>query len=509
MQKSQTKNQLFDLPDRNKRSDSDIQRLTWLTLSIFYATITLYTVFNHEFGRDETAPWLVVRDTDFFHIFTELRYQQHTCLWYLFITPFAKLGFPCKTIGILNWLLVQGVAYLLIWRSPLPKTTTLLGIFSFYLFWQYAIDARGIYVLGLLVLFFIAYYYPKRFSHPLLFGILLFLLFNSNITMFPPAAALLLLWALQSLVEKKLNTKTLSGMLIAGLGFLIAIWQAGLVLPPADLNLFGRIDGFEFQQEAVLKAFCGAFFAGLNPVSMLAIPAFVIVSMLLYSLATRPYSLLFFCIHIVGNLCVIGLKPMYASERHYGIILMGIIFALWIAHYEEDRDLGYIGQNITTFFSKNFKRAVLALNISFIASMGFGFLMHYYEWNFLFSGCSEMASFIKKNNLEKVPIASHRYGHLTPTAAYLPGKKFWYAGIGKDTTFVHLDLQHVNEGHVMPYDRALQKIDEHFPPNEEILILLDTKINNAEGSKYKLLHKVDDNVFGSDERCYLYLRKTR
>ena len=67
----------------------------------------------------------------------------------------------------------------------------------------------------------------------------------------------------------------------------------------------------------------------------------------------------------------------------------------------------------------------------------------------------------------------------------------------------------MHEGYVMPYDRALQKIDEHFPPNEEILILLDTKINNAEGSKYQLLHKVDDNVFGSDERCYLYLRKTR
>jgi hypothetical protein len=96
---------------------------------------------------------------------------------------------------------------------------------------------------------------------------------------------------------------------------------------------------------------------------------------------------------------------------------------------------------------------------------------------------------------------------LTPTAAYLPGKKFWYAGIGKDATFVHADYQHMHEGHVMPYDRALQKIDEHFPPNEEILILLDTKINNAEGSKYKLLHKVDDNVFGSDERCYLYRRK--
>ena len=38
---------------------------------------------------------------------------------------------------------------------------------------------------------------------------------------------------------------------------------------------------------------------------------------------------------------------------------------------------------------------------------------------------------------------------------------------------------------------------------------IDILINNAEGSKYQLLHKVDDNVFGSDERCYLYLRKTR
>jgi hypothetical protein len=473
---------------------------------IIYSALTFFTVLNHEYGRDETAPWLIVRDVDFFQVFAELQYQVHPCLWYLLLAPFAKIGFPCETIGILNWLATLGVAYLLIWRSPLPEITTLLCIFSYYLFWQYAIDARGIYAIGLLVLFFIAYFYPKRFSNPLWFGILLFLLFNSNVTMFPPAGALLLVWVLQSLVETKLNTKTLSGMLIAGVGFLIAIWQVGLIFPPSDLPLIGRTDGVGFQPESLIKALCGAFFAGLNPVPMLAIPALVMVSVLLYSLASRPFSLLFCCTHIVGNLCVIGLKPIYTSERHYGIILMGIIFALWIAHYEEDRDLGYIGKNITTFFSKNFKSAVLALNISFIASMGFGFLMHYYEWNFLFSGCSEMASFIKKNNLEKVPIASHRYGHLTPIAAYLPGKKFWYAGIGKDATFVHLDYEHVHVGHVMPYDRALQKIDEHFPPNEEILILLDTKINNAEGSKYQLLHKVDENVFGSDERCYLYRR---
>jgi hypothetical protein len=488
--------------DFNKKSN-------WIQIAFLgYAVLTFLTALNHEYGRDETAPWLIVRDLDFFQIPKELQYQVHPGLWYLLIMPFAKLGFPCETIGILNWLTTLGVAYLLIWRSPLPITTALLCVFSYYIFWQYAIDARGIYALGILVLFIIAYYYPKRFSHPLWFGTLLFLLFNSNATMFPPAGALLLVWALQSLVEKKLSTKTFSGMLIAGVGFLIAIWQVGIVFPPSDLPLIGRTDGVGFQPGSLIKALCGAFFAGLKPVPMLTIPALVMVSVLLYSLASRPFSLLFCCTHIAGILFVIGLKPIYTSERHYGIILMGIIFALWIAHYEEDHNLGYIGQNITTFFSKNFKRALLALNISFIASMGYGFLMHYYEWNYLFSGCAEMASYIRNNKLESVPIASHRYGHLTPIAAYLPDKKFWYAGIGKDSTFVRANYQHLHEGHLISYDRALQKIDERFPSNQKIMILLDAEIKNYEGTKYKFLHKVDNNVFGSDEHCYLYLRES-
>ena len=469
-----------------------------------YACVTLYTVVHHEPGRDETAPWLVVRDTAFLDIFRELHYQLHPFLWYLIMFPFAKLGLPCFTIAILNWLMAAGIVYLLLWRSPFPKLTGVLAAFSFYLFWAYSIEARGVYALGFLLLFIIAVNYKSRFSHPLRYGILLFLLANTNAFMVPTAAGLVFIWFAEAWFDKKLSPKLFCAMGIVALGGLFAAWELGAIFPLSDLPALGRTDNVGFQISALPKAIVGAFFTGINPVPFLFVPALVILAFLLRPFLSRPYSGTFCVIHILGNLAAIGIKPVYLCERHYGIILMGIVFALWIAHYE--KDLIPKKRAFDASFAARFAAASIALNISFLSSTGLGMMMSYYDWNYLYSGCSQMAAFIKNNNLERFPIASQRYGHLTPVAAFLPGKKFWYAGIAKDATFVHQDATHMNVGHVMPYEQALKKIDEHFPPSEEILILLDVELKNTAGSKYKLLHKVDKEVFGSDERCYLYLR---
>lgn len=471
-----------------------------------YACVTLYTAFHHEPGRDETAPWLVVRDTSFLDIFRELHYQLQPFVWYMVIFPFAKLGFSWFTILFLNWLMAAGIVYLLLWHSPFPKLTSLLAAFSYFLFWEYSIDARGVYALGILVLFIIAINYRSRFSHPLRYGILLFLLANTNAFMVPTAAGLLLIWFAEAWFEKKLSTKLVCAMAIVVLGGLFSAWELGAIFPQSDLPALGRTDNAGFQINAIPKAIVGAFFTGINPVPFLFIPALVILMLLLRPLLTKPYTCIFIFAHILGMFLAIGVKPVYTSERHYGLILMGLIFALWIARYEKDRiPINWAFLNNKSFTSRC-AAAYVALNISFVASMGLGMTMSYYDWNYLYSGCLQMAAYIKNNNLERFPIASQRYAHLISIAAFLPGKKVWFAGTGKDTTFVHADANWF-VGLAMPYETALQKIDEHFPPTEDILILLDAELKNSENTKYKLLHKVDKEVFASDERCFLYLRK--
>ena len=479
-----------------------------------YVSITLYTVFCHEPGRDETAPWLVARDTTLQGLFAEMAYHLHTALWYIIILPFAKLGLPYICNPLLNWLAACAVVYILLWRSPFPKLTSILASFSFYLFWQYSIDARGIYIIGILILFLIAHFYSARFSNPFRHALLLFLLINTNVLMFPATAGLLAVWTMEAYKNQKISRSFIASILIVFIGVILAVWQVGLISPPLDLPTVGKTDNVGFQIFALARALSGAFFPGINPVVYLLLPALITLFLVIYTLHTRLYSLAFLVINTSGILFILGFKSVYTSERHFGILLIGIMFALWISYFENETQLRSPTSNTIPSFATRFKWVMNVLNASFVASMSYGFALHYYDWNSQFSGCTEMANFIKDKKLDSFPIASHRWGHLNVISALLPGKQFWYAGIGKNSTYIHqdsihMDSAHLGVGHFMPYDRALQKIDEHFPPNEEILILLDTKINNAEGSKYQLLHKVDDNVFGSDERCYLYLRKTR
>lgn len=493
---------------------SKIQKQILCVFFALYISITLFTVFYHEAGRDETAPWLVARDTSFQGLFAEMPYHLHTILWYIIILPFAKLGLPYICNPLLNWLAACAVVYILLWRSPFPKLTSILASFSFYLFWQYSIDARGIYIIGILILFLIAHFYSARFSNPLRHAILLFLLINTNVLMFPATAGLLAVWTIEAYKDSKISRSFILSIIIVLIGVIFAGWQVGLIFPPLDLPTVGKTDNVGFQVFALARALSGAFFAGMNPVMYLLLPSLLSLSLVMLPLYTRIYSLAFLLINTSGILLTLGFKSLYTSERHFGILLVGIMFALWISYFENETPLKVSIRNAFPSFLTRFKWAMKILNISFIASMSYGFALHYYDWNFKFSGCSEMAKFIKDKKLDSFPIAAHRWGHLNVISAHLPGKQFWYAGVGRYTTYIHqdsahMDSAHLGVGHFMPYERALQKIDEHFPPSEEILILLDTKINNTEGSKYQLLHKVDDNVFGSDERCYLYLRKTR
>ena len=495
------------------RSSKLQNRILWAFFAL-YTCVTLYTVLVHEPGRDETAPWLVARDTTFGGLFAEMPYHLHTALWYIIILPFAKVGLPYISNAILNWLAAVAVVYILFWRSPFPKLTSVLAAFSFYLFWQYSIDARGIYIIGILILFIVAHFYSSRFSNPLRYAILLFLLINTNVLMFPATFGLLSIWIVEAYKGNKVSRTFIASIVIVSTGIILATWQVGLIFPPLDLPSVGITDNVGFQTLAVARALCGAFFAGINPVMYLLVPTLVALFLLLLPLYTRLNSFAFFIINTFGILYILGYKSVYTSERHFGILLIGIMFALWISHFENDTYLTPHIRKTLPSFSIRFKWAMYVLNVLCITSMSYGFALHYYDWKYKFSGCTEMANFIKDNKLNSHPIASHRWGHLNVIAALLPGKQFWYAGIGKYSTYIHqdaihMDSSHLGVGHMMPYERALQKIDEYFPPSEEILILLDAEINNAEGSKYKLIHKVDDNVFGSDERCYLYLRKPR
>ena len=133
--------------------------------------------------------------------------------------------------------------------------------------------------------------------------------------------------------------------------------------------------------------------------------------------------------------------------------------------------------------------------------------MHKNELASNYSGGKEMAAFIKNNGLERQVIAAHRLAPAMSLLPYLPGVKFWYAGIGKYGTYLLHNREHfLTDGGPQAYANALNNIERAFPGNQPVLVLLDVPLNTTGTGRYTLLHKVDATVFGSDERFYLYRR---
>ena len=472
-------------------------------IGVVYACVTLFTVLNHEPWRDEAQFWLIARDCSLPQLLCEMPYQTHAALWYLIISPLAALGLPFVACSLAHWAIAVTSVGLLLAYAPFPTLTKCLAAFSYFLFWQYCIEARQ-YALSVLILFLTAVAYPSRLTHPFRYGILICLLFNNDLLVFPVAAILLAMWGLEAMKGG------LSKALIAGNGGMVIIsafaglWQVGILSPPADVH-GGTPDNLGFQISAIWKAMVGMFFTGSGPVSLLAAPATLTLLALVSPLFSRPRALITCAFHLSGLFLVTGMRPISSMERHYGIIWIGVLFCLWIAQYEKDVPLANrLFKGFPDFRTRS-RYAILYLNLSLIGSMGLGWMMHWLEWKYDYSGNTRMAAYIKSNKLDSMPIAAHRYSRISSLAAYLPGKKLWDAGAMRYQTYFHQNLEHWTAD-VVPYEKALERIDLQFPPPQELLILLDTPLPASLHSKYQPIFQVDSTVFAWDERCYLYRR---
>jgi hypothetical protein len=122
-----------------------------------------------------------------------MSYEGSPALWHIILAPFAKLGLPYYYQSIIHLIIAVATAGLLLFYSPFSKITKILLIFSYYFAYEYAVIARN-YNLTILILFIIAIFYQDRFKKPIVYALLIFLLFNTNIHSFFAAVALIILW---------------------------------------------------------------------------------------------------------------------------------------------------------------------------------------------------------------------------------------------------------------------------------------------------------------------------
>jgi len=454
---------------------------------------------HHEPWEDEAHTWLVARDLDIISIFKQMAYDGTPSLWYMFLVPLAKMGLPYESEFILHLIIAIAAVTLFVLYAPFSKITKVFFIFSYYMAYEYSIIARS-YCLSILLLFLIATLYGKRFEYPLWYASLIFLLFNTNAHSVFTASSLTVLFMWESYREKASGTFTKLSVFVMAMGGALSLLQ---LLPRSDSINYNHIIGSIYLAPLVVTA--NAFFPwhpllvqGKQLLIVIAM-AISILFMITLSLFKRPPALFILLLSLSGLFYIFAF--VYAGAlRHHGFILILSLFSLWISTYYHDSNKKpfRIASN-----PKLPRISIAIITICLALSLPYSLKIQYLEYNYLFSGAKEMADFIKRSNLDNYTIVAHPSPFASALLPYLPGKRFWYAGIEDYGTFVHYNKKYIN-GSLISNSEVIARMKKNFPEKSKTLLLLSTPLSSLESDNFTLLYKVDEAFGYNNEKYYLY-----
>jgi hypothetical protein len=215
----------------------------------------------------------------------------------------------------------------------------------------------------------------------------------------------------------------------------------------------------------------------------------VVIAVIALAIRSSIRGLLFLTGSIAA-LLTLYVVVWFGGLRASGIILVVIVTAIWIA-----------AEVPPTIFSRI---AAIAFNITLIASAVSAVGMMKADIAFSFSGSKEMAAFID-HRFDNYEIAAHRFYETEALLPYLPGRRFWYAGLGEYGTYLKWD-EPMGHGGYIPYETAIANAQHHFAETgRPWLLLLNKKMPQPERWGFRLIHTTSVVVFRNlGERYWLY-----
>jgi hypothetical protein len=437
-------------------------------LSAFVA-VTAFVAAHHEMWRDEADVWLFARDGNFAHLVDWTRHAGTPALWYLLVAPLARLGAPYWSQQLLHLAVIAGAAAIFLRRAPLPRATKLLALFSYYLVYEYAVVVRS-YALAILLVTIAAAWHGSRSERPWRYAALLALLCNVNAQGFVLAAALgLLFWV---------DTRQWKPMLVMAAGAVTAWLQVRAAADPM------RAGAARVFNPAVLPWLFGQGFLPGAPVAVAAVVAAGVLVLL--TLALRGSRL--FLWSALAALGVLHSFVWIGGLRHAGFVLIVALVAVWIA------------ADVAPRYER---AAALLLNGALLIAVAAGARAAILDVRGPFSGAKEMSGFLHGAGVEGRPIAAHNLTQCEAVLAYLPPRSFWYAGLGRDGSFLTWDAA-LERALDIPYPIAEQRARQHFGARRDWLLLFNVELPQAERHGFRLLYRTSEPFEKTDERFWLY-----
>ena len=460
----------------------------WFALIVLavHAAITLFVALKHEPWRDEADVWLLLRDGGVGTMLARTGYVGMPALWYLMVAPLTILGLPYVSMTLLHLVVAWAALLVFLLHAPFPRWIKVFFAFSYFAAYEYSVVARP-YAIMLLCLFALLTYWRRREENPLPVAIFLALMASSTTHGLFMAAFLGAIYFGEVVFKKRLrDRRVLVALLIMVVGGLLSAWQ---LLPPEDAPKTHILRGKQWG--SLPWAVGNAFYPGLS--EELWVPAtlgLVTIIVISIGIGRRIGAQVFYWASLL-SLLTIYVLVWIAGYRHAGLLLISAVAAMWLASADDPPTGAWA------------KAARVALGISLIYCSAVAVRYWYWDTTGIFSGGKDMAEFLRRNNLDRYEIAAHPPPPAESLLPYLPGKRFYYAGMHQYGSYMTWDRDY-NFASTTPYSIAVAAAQQELA-GKQWLLLVNERMGNPERAGFRLVHtNIRPPFEKKDERYWLY-----
>lgn len=425
---------------------------------------------GHELWRDEANVWLLARELSPLQLFKEIRYQGHPCLWYLLVMPFAKAGFPFKTLSVLSYLVMAAAAGIFTYKAPFSPITKLVCLISPVFSYYYSVVARN-YCLIAVILILLAFIYPKRNEKPVLYGLLLGLLVQADTIALAGAGLISMMWlwegASKSIKEKKpaFVITTVKGLWLPALSLLLWIAEFYNVSDSPEFQL-RRLSASEFVYEirnfsySILSRMTGRGHVFDLFLIVLFLLTGILISVKIKNLWPMIVMAGTFLFEVIFSIMVYQLHIW-----HYISICYVLIWFLWLGHREEREGKAEVLNRILS------EGLLILLAVTM-----------FMRWNApeessslenalhgVYSDGVNVAAYMRQNVAEDELIFSTDVSESSTVLAYL-GKDYTFYYAGNQKIEVYADYTNGQEA-VVSYEELVAFVRSSFPEKDSFYIL--------------------------------------
>lgn len=321
------------------------ERFLW-GLFLTWAVVVSLIASHHEFWRDEVHPLsLVVQSPSLSDLFRSIENEGHPMLWHLLLyTAYAATG-SALVLPLLS-LIIAGVSvYVLVFFSPFPRWMKTLFVFSGLPLYEYSVMARN-YGISMLLLFAFAAFYPSRKKHPLVLGLILASLSNTNIHSLVLVCLLMGLRTWDTLIAGKHSLLSAEArklyiamtiVIVGSSGALYTVWPTGNMIA-SDTTRYTASNVVNAAVTAIISpaAQFGELFPSFVPIKV----RIVLFLITIFGLIVRPPV----CLIAYAALLALSIlfSLVYSSwYRHQGLLVVFLLSLYWIVLQSEEGALRY------------------------------------------------------------------------------------------------------------------------------------------------------------------------